>query len=296
MTGRGGINRGGAAQCAGGFTLLELLVAMSVLTVAMGIVYATFASVTDTMAIARDNADRMGYRMALRRNLTENLGAVYADSTATREELQLVGTDESGQYGSADKLRFCTSLPMPGAYALPGVMKVVEYSVVSASDVDAATTGYPGDDPGRPGMALLITESPLAYQEGVQGAVSGSDQLPKVQRAVPVASFDVLYYDGLSQEWRKDWDSLSEQRLPWAVWVRVNFPRSEEERAADSAAGVDVTETPDVDVMASIATGAGIQGPFLDTNHARLDASSGDMKKSDAKSSKSPKNKKKTKN
>ncbi len=293
MTRRVGPSRKGAANRAGGFTLLELLVAMSVMTVAVGIVYATFASVTDTMAIARENADRMAFRMALRRNLTENLGAVYAESTATREEFQLLGTDESGQYGPADKLRFCTSLPMPGAYALPGVMKVVEYSLVSSSDIDAAATGYPGDDPGRPGMALMITESPLAYQEGVQGAVSGSDQLPKVQRAVPVASFDVLYFDGLSQEWRKDWDSLSEQRLPWALWVRVNFPRSDEERAADSAAGVDLTETPDVDVMMPIATGAGIQGPFLDLNHARLDSASGDMKSDAKSSSKSHKSKKK---
>ncbi len=269
----------------GGFTLLEMLVAISVLTVVVGIVYATFASVTTSMDIARDNADRMSYGMALRRNLTDNLGAVYADAAGKREEFQLVGTDESGRFGPADTLRFCTSLPMAGAYALPGVMKTVQYHLVQSSDVDAEATGYPGDDPERPGMALLITESPLAYQEGLEGAVSGSDKLAKVQRAIPVASFDVLYFDGLSQEWKQDWDSLNEQRLPWAVWVRVNLPRSEQERAADNAAGVDLTETPDIDVMVPIATGAGIQGPFLDLNHARLDSASGDMSK-DVKSSK----------
>jgi prepilin-type N-terminal cleavage/methylation domain-containing protein len=269
-----------------GFTLLELLVAITVLTIIVGIVFATFASVTDTMAIARDNADRMSYRMALRRNLTENLGAVYADAAGTREEFQLAGTDESGSYGPADTLRFCTSLPMPGAYALPGVMKVVDYRLVSSSDIDAAATGYPGDDPERPGMALQITESPLAHEEGIEGAVSGSDQLPMVQLAMPVASFDVLYFDGLTQEWTQDWDSLSEQRLPWAVWVRVNFPRSEEELAADNAAGVDLTETPDVDVMAAIAPGAGVEGPFLDLNHARPLSASGEMS-NDVKSSKS---------
>ncbi len=266
-----------------GFTLLELLVAMSVMTVVIGIVYATFASVTDTMAIARDNADRMAYRMALRRSLTENLGAIFSDATGMREELQLSGTNESGQYGPADKLRFCTSLPMPGAYALPGVMKVVEYSLVPSSDIDAAAVGYPGDDAGRPGMALQITESPLAYDEGGGG---GSDQLPSVKRAIPVASFEALYYDGLSQDWKKEWDSVAEQRLPWAVWVRVNFPRSEEERAADNAAGVDLSETPDIEVMEPVAPGAGVEGPFLDLNHARLDSASGDMS-NDVKSSKS---------
>ncbi len=274
-----------------GFTLLELLVAVSVMTVAVGIVYATFASVIDTMAMTRENADRMLQQMALHRNLTDSLCAIYADAAGVREEFQLVGTDGSGQYGPADSLRFCTSLPMPGAYALPGVMKVVEYKVVSPSDIDAAATGYSGSDPSRPGMALQITESPLAYEDGVQGSVSGSDQLPMVKRAIPIASFDVQYYDGTTQEWTKEWDSLSEQRLPWAVWVRVNFPRSEEERAADNAAGVDRDDAADVDVMMTVATGAGLQGPFLDLNHLRVDSDSGDMS-NDVKSTKSSKKKK----
>jgi len=280
-----------------GFTLLELLVATTVMMVAVGIVYSTFASVTETMAATRDSADRMMQEMALHRNLSDNLGAVYADAIGIREEFELLGTDESGQYGPSDKLRFCTSLPMPGGYALPGVMKVVEYRVVSPSDIDAAATGYPGDDPSRPGMALEITESPLAHEEGVQGAVSGSDQLPKVQRAIPIASFDVQYYDGLSQEWKKDWDSLSEQRLPWAVWVRVNFPRSEEERAAVSSSGANLADTADVDVMMPIATGAGVSGPFLDLNHAKLDSStstttSGEMSRDVRSSGRSHKKKK----
>jgi len=270
-----------------GFTLLELLVATTVMSVAVSIVYATFVSVTDTMELTRENADRMLQQMALHRNLTENLGAIYADAAGLREEFQLAGTDESGQYGAADSLRFCTSLPMPGAYALPGVMKIVEYKVVSGSDVDAAATGYPGDDPSRPGMALLITESPLAYEEGVQGAVSGSDQLPMVQRAIPVASFDVQYYDGTSQEWRTDWDSLDEQRLPWAVWVRANFPRSQEELAAGGWKSDDPGESADVDVMIPVATGSGLEGPWLDLNHLRATTETiGDMSK-DAKSTKS---------
>ncbi len=272
-----------------GFTLLELLVAVSVMAVAVGIVFATFVSVTDTMAATRENADIMLQKMALHRNLTENLGAIYADAAGIREEFELIGTDESGQYGPADSLRFCTSLPMPGAYALPGVMKVVEYRLTSPSDVDAAATGFPGVDPSRPGMALLITESPLAYEEGIGGAVSGSDQLPMVQRAIPVASFDVQYFDGLSQEWVTDWDSLSEQRLPWAVWVRANFPRSEEERAAGGG-GDDPAESADVDVMMPVATGAGLEGPFLDLNHLRADTeASGDLSK-DTKSKKSKSN------
>ena len=117
--------------------------------------------------------------------------------------------------------------------------------------------------------------------------------MPKVLRAIPIASFDVQYYDGVSQEWKKDWDSLNEQRLPWAVWVRVNLPRSEQERAEIGSGGSDQGESADIDVMMPIATGAGIDGPFLDFNHARLDSTKtgGDMSK-DVKSSKSHKNKK----
>lgn len=245
-----------------GFTLLELLVAVTVLTVIVGIVGATFTSVTDSMAIARDSADRLLFRQTLRENLSQNLGAFYCDSACLRAEYALAGGNEDGNLGPADTLRFCTSLPMPGALSLPGVSKSVEYSLIPENEIDTDTTSYPGGDPDRPGMALLMVERPVAADEGLEGAISGADSIPAVQRAVPAASLDVLYLDGDTQEWVEEWDSLSERRLPWAVWVRVNFPRNADDPPADP-------DSPDLEVMAPLMMGAGTEGPFIDFNRAR---------------------------
>ena len=44
---------------AGGFTLLELLISMCVLSVILGIVYSAFQSVADTSELARARAERL---------------------------------------------------------------------------------------------------------------------------------------------------------------------------------------------------------------------------------------------
>lgn len=247
-----------------GFTLLELLVAMLVLVVITTMVHATFASVTDTMAAARDESDRLLVRQALHRSLKTNLASVYADQACLMSEFAFLGETGDGAFGPADTLRFVAALPMPGAYALPGEMKVVEYAVVPESDLDWAAMGYPGD-PERPAMALVISEYPVQRQDDLGGDLSGTAELPVSERAVPVASFDVQYFDGLTEEWLEAWDSLAEQRLPWAVWVRVYFPRGDGE--PPPAQGD--FDAADLDVMIPLAPGAGLTEPFPDQNHMR---------------------------
>jgi prepilin-type N-terminal cleavage/methylation domain-containing protein len=249
-----------------GFTLLELLVAMLVLVVITIMVHMTFASVTDTMAAARDESDRLLVRQALHRSLKMNLASVYADQSCLMSEFAFLGETGDGAFGPADTLRFVAALPMPGAYALPGEMKVVEYALVPESDLDWAAMGYPGD-PERPAMALVISEYPVQRQDDLGGDLSGTAELPVSERAVPVASFDVQFFDGMTEEWLTDWDSLAEQRLPWAVWVRVNFPRGTEEAPPVQEDGG--FEAADLDVMIPLAPGAGLTEPFPDKNHMR---------------------------
>ena len=249
-----------------GFTLLELLVAMLVLVVITIMVHMTFASVTDTMAAARDESDRLLVRQALHRSLKTNLSSVYADQAGLMSEFAFLGETGDGAFGPGDTLRFVAALPMPGAFALPGEMKVVEYTMVPESDLDWAAMGYPGD-PERPAMALVISEYPVQRQDDLGGDLSGAAELPVSERAVPVASFDVQYFDGMTEEWLEDWDSLAEQRLPWAVWVRVNFPRGTEEAPpVQEDGGFDAA---DLDVMIPLAPGTGLTEPFPDKNHMR---------------------------
>ncbi|MBN2310637.1 MAG: prepilin-type N-terminal cleavage/methylation domain-containing protein, partial [Candidatus Hydrogenedentes bacterium] len=63
----------------GGFTLLEILVAVFILAVIVGIVYATFATVANTVTAARVSAEELRLRQFLLRSFETNLGSVYAD-------------------------------------------------------------------------------------------------------------------------------------------------------------------------------------------------------------------------
>lgn len=255
---------------AAGFTLLELLVAVTVLVILVALVQGAFVSVTESMASARESADLLLLRQMLHRSLSGNLSSVHIDAAGLVEAHQFLGENGDGGYGPADTLRFCTSLPMPGAFSLPGVLKSVEYRLVPESEVDQAATGYTGGDPDRPGMALLITESPVQRVEGLSGAVSGADSLPQSVRAVPAASFDAQYFDGRKEEWVDDWDSLAERQLPWAVWVRVNFPKSRDEASDAAQAGVNPLESADLEVIVPLMAGAGVDAPFMDFNHVMV--------------------------
>ncbi len=255
---------------AAGFTLLELLVAVTVLVILVALVQGSFVSVTDSMASARESADLLLLRQMLHRSLSQNLAAVHMDAAALIEENQFLGENQDGGYGPADTLRFCTSQPMPGAFSLPGVLKSVEYKVVPENEVDFEATGYTGGDPERPGMALLITEAPLQRAEGLEGAISGADTLPQSQRAVPVASFNAQYFDGRKEEWVDEWDSLAERQLPWAVWIKVNFPKTSDEAGVEAQAGVNPLESADLEVIAPLMSGAGVDAPFMDFNHVRM--------------------------
>ncbi len=258
-----------------GFTLLELLVSIVVLVVLTAIVYVSFRSVADTTAMAREGADELRFRQFLWRNIHTNLNSVYIDPACVSPEYHFLGTNEQGAFGPADTLRFCTALPMDGPDSLPGVMKVITYQVVdqyeaTEGEVDVGSV----DDGSAEGegneMLLEVLEEPLVLEteDFASDSLDGLDEL-QFKRHIPIATFDVQYYDGMTDEWLEEWDSALEQRLPWAVQVKINFARSEDEWSADMSAGIDPDETPDLDLTAALPVGAGVVEQFVDLNHFR---------------------------
>ncbi|HPU96561.1 MAG TPA: prepilin-type N-terminal cleavage/methylation domain-containing protein [Candidatus Hydrogenedentes bacterium] len=246
-----------------GFTLLELLIAITILAIITGIVYAVFSSVTETMAAAREDADRLQVRLALHRYLAAALEGISADSACLDESRAFEGKSEDGPAGPADSLVFTAGIPETGPGALPGMIKLISFEVVSDQDVPQDALVYQVDTD-QPCMTLLISEQPLAASSGLEGAISGTDQLPIVSRAIPVTLFDVLYYDGLSDEWTEEWNSLDEGRLPWAVWVRAKLPDPVD------AAYPSSPDAADVDVIVPVAQGMGTEVGFLDFNRIML--------------------------
>lgn len=266
-----------------GFTLIEIMVAMTILVVLVGGVYACFVSVADTADIARTATEQLRVEQYLWKHFSENLGSISPNPSG---EYALVGEDDSGAFGPADTLRFTTSLPMSGARALPGIEKTVEYYVDDPSSGEAGgfkTFAIDEDLAAEdtPSVTLFITERPLvllgedesgdSFKAGA-GAGAGADTDTEEgpwEREVPIRSINFEYYDGASEEWVEDWNSDETGLLPWAIKVQVNLAKSESQLAMDADAGINPQEDFDLEMTVVLPAGAGVLGEFLDPNHYR---------------------------
>jgi prepilin-type N-terminal cleavage/methylation domain-containing protein len=259
-------------DCAG-FTLIEIMVAMTILVVLVGGVYVCFASVADTADFARTASDELRIKQFIWNHVRDQLASI---SAKTDGEYALVGEDESGTYGDADTLRFVTSLPMAGAKSLPGITKVVEYYIDDPSLEDAS--GFTTFDDGaledeREGATLFISETPLVLLPGGEGELFPETYEEEDEdawiREVPIRSINIEYYDGAAEEWIEDWNSDELGLLPWAIKVQINLAKTEEQIWAEASAGVDPREDFDLEMTVVLPTGAGTLAPFLDPNHYR---------------------------
>lgn len=256
-----------------GFTMLELLVAVTILAMVCAIVFASFISVTDTAALAREAGAELRFQQYIYGSFSQNMSSIYTDQSCLQPNYALIGEDEGGPFGPADSITFCTSLPMPGAMALPGILRKVSYELVPESEtaeglMDVLTIDTALQAPtGR--MLLQVSEMPLVPQEDEEN-ISLDDALSSDQtriRQIPVHSMDIKYYDGYDEDWVDDWDSVADKRMPWAIEIRINLARSEEQLQAVYAQGIDLNESPDLLMVFPVPVGAGTLVQFPDFNH-----------------------------
>lgn len=258
---------------AAGFTMLEVLVAVTILAMICAIVYTSFVSVADTAEVARQSSADLRFQQYIYNSFSDNMSSIYTDPPCLQQTYALIGEDESGPFGAADSITFCTSLPLPGSMALPGVLRKVRYELVPETEyvagrMDRLTIDSAIQAPGGR-MMLQVTETPLAPQEEDE-ELSVDDELTADQarvRQIPVHSMDIYYYDGYEEDWVEDWDSLELKRMPWAIEVRINLARSEEQLQALYSQGVDLSETPDIRMTFPVPVGAGVLTQFPDMNH-----------------------------
>ena len=262
-------------QCPG-FTMMELLVAIAILSVIMAIVYSSFASVLDTTDVARESAEVLRFRQFLWRSFTTNLTSIYTDPGCEMTNMQLLGANEEGYEGPADSLRFCTALPLSGPTALPGILRIVTYSVVDAYEAAEGESVLgqlaieQADEESGAGLLLSIKEEPLILENPDFEPDLEEAEKAGIERKVPISTLDIEYYDGANDEWVEEWDSVAQQRMPWAIHIKINFTRNDEELQAVRDAGIDLMEEPDLDMTLALPVGVGVVEPFVDLNHKRL--------------------------
>jgi prepilin-type N-terminal cleavage/methylation domain-containing protein len=255
-----------------GFTLIELLVSMTMLSIILGIVYASIDGVARTAEIADKVSDEMRRRQFIEQSFNLHLPAIYSDKEMLRPEFQLLGTNSDGPFGPADSLRLVCTVPMRGSKALPGALKAVNY-MVSDQEPVAAETGIAASSEDDLRLELVFSEEQVDLSEGFgelsdegsQGgqSVSSLFELDEGEFhgwSLPIRSINFLYFDG--EEWLEEWDSASLQLLPWAIRVQVNFARSEEELQEMAAEGIDIVEEADFDMVYTVPLGMGTVAPF----------------------------------
>lgn len=257
-----------------GYTLIEMMVAITILVIVVTVVFISMSSIVNTTEATRAMQAELRQRQFLQENLFAHFQSVYADAACIEDEYQFFGESDESAYGPADTVSFCTSLPMSGAASLPGVLKVVTYQV---QDMESGWGGWEDLVPPeeiREGVMLTITEQPLIAALGEDSFGESMDYAGEesfATREVPLRSFDVQYYDGEAEEWVEEWDSMEQARLPWAVWIRADFQRSELEMEADLDRGIRFGETADLDLTIALPMGMGTVDQFIDLNHVGAD-------------------------
>ena len=274
-----------------GFTLIELMVAITLLTIVVSVVYASFSSVTISMEQARKINAELQIRTFLTRNLRDNLaqaydpwlpGAAYLAPSLPRQdpdELEedarywLVGEDIEGPDGPADKLTFASTAPLLGNTGMPGMLKQVSYYISEETeDEDGESVGLYRNSVLTTPSKLVFTEQavegwmPPPEGEGIGGDDRDSVSLDDAEPAwsAPIRSMNIRYFDG--EEWLDEWSSLGEGRLPWSVEFRINFGKTDEEIEAERTQDYSLEDDPDLLLILSIPGGVGIRdlAPFYD--------------------------------
>ena len=264
---------GFGARCAAGFTLIEVLFAISLVAVVMVIVYESFAAVTDATTEARLSAEELRVREFLTRSFQSSFSTVYVDPPYTNEQFEFIGVSETGGGSTMDSVDFCSSAPLMGGMAPPGFFKRVHYG--AATPGTSMTLGK-GDTAEMEGLArstltfeatetLVAMTAPRPEDSGFKkdiqkdeaSATFGLD-LESPAWTAPIAAVDFSYFDG--EEWVEEWDSTEIGRMPWCVRIRLNFARTEQEADAGNNGG-NVTEDPDFEMYIPIPIGMGVWTP-----------------------------------
>lgn len=274
---------------AGGFTLIELMIAITIVTMVVSIVYASFAAVANGTEEARNAALELRSRAFLSRNFSVNLaqitdgwlpgaqGRSLQQATSAAQpagqsfevRFAFLGEDIDGPLGPADKFGFVTSTPLMGAQGLPGFPKYVTYEVITeqkeAEDPDAF-------EEEEAEAILQIIETPVMSSDpnatsfdsagSTNTSFGDDDEEPSpfsdVSWTVAIESMNVQYYDGQTLQWVDSWDSDQRGYLPWAVDIKINFPPDPNEEDDDKR---DVIEEPDFRLLFSLPPGVGQKDP-----------------------------------
>lgn len=192
-----------------GFTLLEVMVALSILAVLATLVWSTFSPTMDAKNLAGEQADKYhGLRLAMGRMSSEISMAFISDrydSSRHRERpTRFVAKDSSDK----DTLLFTT------------MGHERRYEDAKESDQSVVEYRLDRDPENRDRTALIRREKTVIDEDLEDGGV-------EVVVATDIEGLNLEYWDPQEKEWAREWDTTRIERagrLPERVRITLTAP------------------------------------------------------------------------
>jgi prepilin-type N-terminal cleavage/methylation domain-containing protein len=205
-----------------GFTILEVLVAVTVLAMMTTIVFSVFFYTIT-------NAEQLEERAALRHragfilgDISRTVSSAYApyagmDIGEGDGRPAFLGASAPFEEGRAGSLGVFTTNPRLAAGTPGGDIAYVSYQLTESADVEDAPGWVAEED--NPLVLLCAVEPLLAIDDGEDGRFT--------TWALNVHSLNLEYFDG--DEWLTEWDSESQEGYPSAVKIDLELRDSNDE-------------------------------------------------------------------
>ncbi|HKJ04100.1 MAG TPA: GspJ family type II secretion system protein [Geopsychrobacteraceae bacterium] len=179
-----------------GFTLVEILVAISIGSILLTTIYGVFSSVSG----ARDRLEAVGEEYHQARVLYDRMAGEIRSgyfSTSSKQTRLLAGSNNQGY----PFLEFSTTLSTPLFGGRPGGISLVRYEQL---EMEQEIRLYRSEWP------LLIDKSELRPQLLITG----------------LKTFSLRYYDG--SDWQDEWDSQQTGMLPKMIELTIEVELDEQ--------------------------------------------------------------------
>ncbi len=188
-----GAGPGGRFIPAAGFTLLELMIALSLLAMMLAMAYSAFATATQAIPRGEDAAALSGRLRMATALITRQVRSLVDYSAETDEQVHPFFE------GGPDSFSFITSSPQ-----LAGGGDGLGW-VTYASD----------------GKSLRMAERLIFSRGNLTGGTGDPEAQAELLSGLEGVRFQYLRLDGVDNEWLSEWNALEEQALPGAIKIEL---------------------------------------------------------------------------